>query len=348
MERGKLTNAYLSALCLELNMILNAGMTVTEGVEMLLADEGNKNSKMVLEKVLKNLDGGVSLSAAMKAVGYFPAHMINMMEIGEKTGRLVDALKALSEHYTRRERLAESIKNATTYPAVLLVMMLAVVMVLIVQVVPIFNDVFERMGTQMSPFALRIMDFGVWFRNGAFLIAVIFCAVLAAVLLVWVIPPLRERVSGGLRNVFGGVGIFGRVSSLHFISSMSMGVASGLTIEDAVSLAASMNTGTRTLSAKYEKCLKLLREGKMLAESLREAEVLTPRDGRLLSLGEKSGMSEFAMAEIARRSDVAVQDEIERAVGRIEPTLVIVTSVIVGVILLSVMMPLMGIMTTIG
>jgi type IV pilus assembly protein PilC len=68
----------------------------------------------------------------------------------------------------------------------------------------------------------------------------------------------------------------------------------------------------------------------------------------MLSLGGQSGMADAAMAEIARRSDRSVQDEISQIVSRIEPTLVIITSVIVGVILLSVMLPLMGIMTTIG
>jgi type IV pilus assembly protein PilC len=153
---------------------------------------------------------------------------------------------------------------------------------------------------------------------------------------------------GFLRNTFGAKGIFGRVASLHFVSAMALGVASGLTVEDSVSLSASINTGTKSLNKKYENCIALLRSGKSLSEAMREAQILSPRDGRLLSLGERSGMNEFAMAEIARRCDRAVQDEIDTLVARIEPTLVIVTSVIVGVILLSVMMPLMGIMTTIG
>ena len=344
----KLTNGYLSALCLEMSMMLTAGMTVHDGMEMLIADEADKNSKHVLDRVVEKLDGGVPLSAAMKESGYFPVHMVNMLEIGERTGRTAETMKALSDHYAGRERLAASIKNATTYPAVLLVMMLAVVMVLIVQVVPIFNDVFERMGAQMTPFALRIMDFGTWFRHASVVIAAVLAGVLLLVLLILAIPALRAGVAAWFRRVFGGVGIFGRVASLHFVSSMALGVASGLPVDEAVSLAASLNNQTKSLNKKYEKCIALLREGKTLAEAMRETKIVTPRDGRLLSLGERSGMSEFAMGEIARRSDQAVQAEIERVVSRIEPTLVIVTSAIVGVILLSVMMPLVGIMTTIG
>ena len=68
----------------------------------------------------------------------------------------------------------------------------------------------------------------------------------------------------------------------------------------------------------------------------------------MLSIGSRSGKSDAAIAEIARRSDLDVRDSIDRIVGRIEPTLVIVSSIIVGIILLSVMLPLMGIMTSIG
>jgi type IV pilus assembly protein PilC len=68
----------------------------------------------------------------------------------------------------------------------------------------------------------------------------------------------------------------------------------------------------------------------------------------MLSIGSRSGKADAAMSEIARRSDLDVQDDIDRIVGKIEPTLVIISSVIVGVILLSVMLPLMGIMTSIG
>jgi type IV pilus assembly protein PilC len=68
----------------------------------------------------------------------------------------------------------------------------------------------------------------------------------------------------------------------------------------------------------------------------------------MLSIGSRSGKADEAMAEIARRSDLDVRDNIDRIVGRIEPTLVIISSVVVGVILLSVMLPLMGIMTSIG
>jgi type IV pilus assembly protein PilC len=98
----------------------------------------------------------------------------------------------------------------------------------------------------------------------------------------------------------------------------------------------------------HRKCVKALEKGKTLSEALCGAGILSLQDGKMLSVGSVSGKADVAMAEIARRSDLDVRDNIDRIVGKIEPTLVIISSVVVGVILLSVMLPLMGIMTSIG
>ena len=348
MGRKQLTNTYMSTLCLEISMLLQAGIGVQHGVVMMLDDEPDNDGKIVLQSLLDGLEKGLNLSDAMREGRFCPSYMVNMIEIGEKTGRLADTLKALSEHYERQERLALSIKNATLYPAVLLGMMIVVVLILIVQVLPIFNDVFERMGTQMSPFAVQLLQFGAWFRGASVVIAVVAAVIFAVAFLVWVIPSVRSGIAKAFKDKWGDSGVFGRVGSSQFVSSMALAMSSGLDVEESISLAASLNSDSKVLSIKYEKCMDLLRNGSKLADALRDAELMSARDSRMLSLGDVSGMGDSAMAEIARRSDRSVQDEISSIVSRIEPTLVIITSVIVGVILLSVMLPLIGIMTSIG
>ncbi|MCL2753873.1 MAG: type II secretion system F family protein [Defluviitaleaceae bacterium] len=348
MKRKNLTNTYLSTLCLEMSMLLNAGITIQHGIGIMLDDEPDKNAQKVLQTLADKLDGGTPLSVAVTQSGYFPSYMGNMIEIGEKTGRLTETLKALSEHYQRQERLANSIRSAVTYPAILLGMMIVVVLILIVQVLPIFNDVLGRMGTQMSAFASRLMDFGNWFRGASIVIAVVTLSIFVIAFLIWVIPSIRNGIIKSFRKRFGAKGLFGRIAAFQFVSSLSLAVSSGLGVEDSIDLAASLNSDNETLSKKYDKCRTLLNEGSNLADALRESEILSVRDGRLLALGDQSGMADSTIAEIAKRSDTSIQDEIANVVGRIEPTLVITTSAIVGIILLSVMLPLIGIMTSIG
>jgi type IV pilus assembly protein PilC len=333
---------------MELAMLLKAGIILSEGVLMLQDDEPDKNGKAVLQTLIDSLDKGAPLSEALRGSSFFPRYMVNMAEIGEKTGRLAETLTALSEYYDRQDRLAASIKNAVYYPVILLIMMITVVLILIIQVLPIFNDVFSRLGTRMSPLATNLMQFGGWLRGVSAFIAIIFGIILLIAFIAFAVPEIREGIVKAYKNRFGHRGIMGKIASSRFTSAMALATASGLDTEEAVEMAATISGGTKAIDEKNEKCVALLRSGGTLANAMRDSEILSARDSRMLSLGSRSGMTDTAMLEIARRGDQTVQEEIGRIVGRIEPTLVIITSLIVGIILLSVMLPLMGIMTSIG
>jgi len=334
--------------CSELAMLLDAGLTVNDSIQVLQDDEPGKDGKAVMQAVLDGLGMGEQFSAALKSSTFFPRYMVHMAEIGERTGRLVETLKALSEYYERQVRLSVTIKNSVMYPAILLILMIVVVLILIVQVLPIFNDVFGRLGTQMSPLAIALMEFGVWLGTASIIIAAIFCAIFIMIILIFIIPSLRNSLGTAFADKWGNRGVFGKIASSRFVFAMTLAMASGLDTADAVDIAAAVSGGSRAVDEKHRRCTELLNAGKPLHEALSGAGILTLQDGKMLSIGSRSGKADLAMAEIARRSDLDVRDSIDRIVGRIEPTLVIISSIIVGIILLSVMLPLMGIMTSIG
>ena len=335
-------------LCKELAMLLEAGMTLHDSLQIMQDDETSKDGKAMMQNLIDALEGGESFATALNGSALFPRYMVHMVEIGEKTGRLVETLEALSEYYDRQSRLSVTIKNSIMYPAILLILMIVVVLILIVQVLPIFNDVFSRLGSQMSSLAVTLMNFGTWLGDAAIVIAIVIAAIFVIAFLAWALQGIRNGLKKAFMNRFGGRGIFDHIASSRFSSAMSLAMASGLDVTEAMDVAFSISGGSKAVDAKHKKCFDLLGAGKSLADSLSGAGILSSQDGKMLSIGSKGGKSDEAMAEIARRSDISVQDEIDRIVGKIEPTLVIISSVIVGVILLSVMLPLMGIMTSIG
>jgi len=348
MSKKTLTNAYLSMLCKELGMLLDAGLTLSDSVQILHDDESGKDGKATMQMLVDELETGVPFSQALRNTCVFPRYMIQMVEIGERTGRLVETLNALSEYFERQSCLSVTIKNSLLYPTILLVLMVVVVLILIVQVLPIFNDVFARLGTQMSPVATTLMDFGQWLGNASVAIATIFFILFITVMVGVLMPEFRKRVSMAFADRWGDRGIFGKIASSRFVFAMTLAMASGLDTADAIDIAADVSGGTKAVDEKHKKCVNLINAGNPLHEALVGADVLSLQDGKMLSIGGRSGKADIAMAEIARRSDIEVRNSIDRIVGKIEPTLVIISSVIVGVILLSVMLPLMGIMTAIG
>jgi len=335
-------------LCKELAMLLDAGLTTSDSIQIMMDDNSGKDAKVLMQTLHNSLMKGETFSTALKESTVFPRYMVYMVEAGEKTGRLVQALNGLSEYYERQTRLSITIKNSVLYPAILLVLMIVVVLILIVQVLPMFNDVFSRLGTQMSPLATRLMQFGGWLGDTAVVIAIVFAAIFVLVLMIIVVPGIRKGLAKAFANIWGNRGVFGKLASSRFVFAMTLSMASGLDTSDAVNIASAVSGGSRPVDEKHAKCMKMLDSGSTLAEALYGAGVLSQQDSKMLSIGSISGKADLAMSEIARRSDINVRDHIDRIVGRIEPTLVIISSAIVGVILLSVMLPLMGIMTSIG
>ena len=348
MKSKTLANSYLAMFCMELSMLIQAGIAFDDGITMLLDDEPDKNGKAVMQSLLDKLNDGSPLSVAIRESGYFPIYMVNMVEAGEKTGRLTQTLTALSDHYNRQERLATSIKNAVVHPFILFAMMVAIVLVLIIQVLPIFNDVFNRLGNQMSPLAVRLMQFGDWLRGVSAIIAGIIAVIIVVGAVVWIVPSIRKSLTDALKDIFGNTGIFGKVASARFVSAMSLAVASGFDIDETLSIAANISGGSKAVDKKNKQCLEMLQSGVSLAEAMYNSQILSARDSRMLALGNRSGMMDSAISEVASRIDRNVQEEIDSIITKIEPTLVITASIIVGIILFSVMLPLMGIMTSIG
>ena len=348
MKSKTLANSYLSTFSMELSMLIQAGIALDDGISMLRDDEPDKTGKAVMQSLLDKLLEGNHLSAAVRDSGYFPRYMVNMIEAGEKTGRLVQTLKSLSEHYDRQERLAMSIKNAVMHPLILFAMMVAVVLILIIQVLPIFNDVFNRLGNQMSPLAIRLMQFGEWLRGVSAVIAGIIAVIILAAAVIWLVSPIRKSVVNGLKNSFGDMGIFGKIASSRFVSAMALAIASGFDIDETLTIATNISGGSKAVDKKHQKCLEMLHDGNALADAMFNSQILSARDSRMLALGSRSGMMDAAISEIAGRIDRNVQDEIDNIISKIEPTLVITASIIVGIILFSVMLPLISIMTSIG
>lgn len=348
MKTRELSVSYISSLCLELSLLMNAGIVPYDGVLMLWEDERDKDSRIVLKSIIDRLADSVPLSTALRGSGYFPDYMVNLTEVGEKTGRLSEALHALSVHYDRKGRMAAAIKNAVLYPVILLIMMVAVVLILIIRVLPVFGEVFTRIGGQMPPLALSLMQFGGWLADASAVIAAIIAVVGVVTFAVYKLHNIRREMMKVLRNKFGGWGIFWDITAARFISAMSMAAASGLAAEEAVELAAVVSGGGEMADKKYKQCKDILHSGGTLAEAMHSSGIISARNSRVLAVGGRSGMTDAAMAEIATRCEQDTQDELERIIGRIEPALVISSSLIAGIILLTIMLPLMGIMTSIG
>ena len=154
-----LSNEEISSLCLELSLLFHAGVGAGDALS-LLAEESDKKYRDFLGNMARQVDDGRSLSQALREAGRFPAYVCGLVEVGERTGKTEEALSALSTYYENRVRLNRRLRSALLYPAVMLGLMLVVIAVLLIQVLPIFDDVYASLGSRLTGVAAGLLTMG--------------------------------------------------------------------------------------------------------------------------------------------------------------------------------------------
>lgn len=342
-----LSHEETSALCLELAMLLHAGMMVGDALS-LLAEESEGEQQALLRAMADRVDEGVGLAAAMERTGRFPAYVRGLVEVGERTGHTEEALRALSRYYDERVRMGRQIKNALLYPAVMLGLMLVVIGVLLIYVLPIFDDVYGALGGRLTGIAGGLLTLGRWLKAamptlwGLLLLAALLAVAFAAA------PPFRAEVTAFWQKHWGDKGVSGQMNSARVAQALAMGMSSGLPLEEALTLAAGLVEDVPAASARCLRCRELLEGGESLGSAMRTSGLLPAGPCRLLEMAQRSGAGDGAMSKIAADLTEESDAALAAKVSRVEPALVLACSVLVGLILLSVMLPLMHIMSAIG
>ena len=338
-----ISNEDIASLCLELSLLFHAGVSTGDALS-LLAEEGDRRG--MLKAMAEQVDSGSTLSAALRESGAFPIYVSGLVEVGERTGRTEEALAALSRYYEDRVRLSRRIRSALLYPAVMLALMLVVIGVLLVRVLPIFDDVYASLGGRLTGVAAGLLTLGQWLEGVMPVLYIVIAVLALLVLLFSAVAPLRRGVVSLWQKTRGDKGVSRKLNNARLAQALAMGMASGLPVEEAVALSAGlMESGAKR---RCENCQKRLESGEGLGEALKKSGLLPARQSRLLELGQRGGAGDASMEKIARDLSEEGEAALDALVSRVEPALVLVCSVLVGLILLSVMLPLMHIMSAIG
>ncbi len=341
--KRKLSNDEIASLCLELSLLLHAGVGTGDALSLLAQEEEHRG---MLSAMAEQVDGGKTLSTALRESGVFPVYVCGLVEVGERTGRTEEALAALSRYYEERVRIGRRVRSALLYPAVMLALMLVVIGVLLVKVLPIFDDVYASLGGRLTGVAAGLLNLGRWIEGAMPVLYLILAGLVLAVLVFGLVGPLRRGVVSLWQKTRGDRGVSRKLNNARLAQALAMGMASGLPVEEAVSLSANLMEGRAR--KRCQECGQRLEKGESLGAALRLSGLLPPRQSRLLELGQHSGAGDASMEKIARDLGEEGEAALDALVGRVEPALVLVCSVLVGLILLSVMLPLMHIMSAIG
>ncbi len=337
--------SYISSFCLSLHLATKAGIPLSEGVLLFANDEVDTALRQTLETAGKDLEIGMPLYEVLRNTELFPSYMVDTIEAGERTGKLEDVLISLSDYYDRQESLRISIKNAILYPSMLLAVIAIVTVVFFVQVLPIFHDVYSQLGAQMGGTATAMLEVGFFMRENSIILWGLVALLAIFVGYVLTSDTRRSKAARSLGRLLGGTEHEVAMSSARFTSVMSMALSSGMDVDESLDMAYNL-IDDATMKSKIDACRDKLAEGEGFGTALAKSEILPLLYTRMVAVGVRTGTMDTVMAEIARRSADEAETRIESIVSKVEPALVIVMSLLVGLILVSVMLPLASIMST--
>lgn len=349
MANKQLESLAISVFCENMAMMLGAGIGAEEAAGLLGEDSTQGSFHDAAKSVQKFLllQGG-TLSEAVAQSGYFPAHVSDMIRVGESAGRIEQTLRSLAGYYASRSRLETKLKSAVLYPLVLLVLMAAILGVLLAKVLPVFAGVYTSLAGDLTS-----SSYG--YIRVAYGIGWLALAVTVLVALVLIAATVASRTSKGLDTLKRMAehlpvlsGIAQQLSLANFTEVLMIYVASGVDVDSAMEAAGKM-VDNEAVAQKVDACRRQMKEkGVGLATAVYEQKLFEPLYGRMLVSGARSGSLEPVLE---RLTDLFSQDarmRIDRAVDRVEPFMSAFLTVTVGIALISTMLPLIGILGSIG
>ena len=229
----------------------------------------------------------------------------------------------------------------------MIIMMLLIIIILVTKVLPLFNQVFGQLGTQMSGFAATLLTLGQSIQKYSFSFIIIIAAVFV---LVFIMMKTAEgkKIWNKFLMAFPPTKAFQRdIAYGRFARGMSLTLASGMKIYTAIDLVDEL-VEHKGVHSQIEKLKGFIVEGSNFSEALNQASIFNHLYSRMIFVGVKSGNVDIVLDKIATYYEEDTDRRLNNFISIIEPTLVISLSFVVGLILLSVILPLMGIMSGLG
>jgi len=345
-KQKDMTPAELSLFFANLELIYHSGLTPADGFDILKKGSQNPAYTAWLDKLYQGSVMGVALSDSLEKAGGIPSYALSMIRIGESTGKLQDTCLSLRDYYIKRDELAQAIRAALVYPLTMVMMVLVVIIVLLVQAMPVFDQVFNQLGLELSGFAGTLLAVGHALRSSALYITAVLVAIIIVLLIIRITPAGKSFFNMLYEKgpLLGDISF--KLSLQRFAFAMATMLRSGLDTDSALRLAESLIENSKVWE-KVHQIRENIQNNMGFKAAIEESNLFPPEEMTLLSMGFRVGADAQVFEEVGDSIAASTERKLDRIIGAIEPTLVGFMCVLVGIILLSVMLPLLGVLSNI-
>ena len=344
-ESRGLSAAELSAFCGQVALILEAGLPLYDGMETLSEAERGSEHGGMYEAASRGVTETGSLYEALKADGSWPDYLVEMTGIGERSGQLERVMRGLEEYYAREDRIRSAVSGAVAYPLALGAMLAVIVLILLLRVLPVFRRVLASMGGGLTDSGSMLMSMGAA-AGWIVLVLTALAAVAVIAAAVMMRTGRREKVLSFARRAFPPLAdVSRRMSASRVGSVLSMMLSGGFPMDEALEMTGHVLSDRQAASA-VERIRRDLNEGQTFADAVGRAGLFDDLHCRMIRMGAGTGREDQVLGKLARLYEEQTEEGVARLVSIIEPTLVALLTVVIGAVLLSVMLPMAGILSS--
>jgi len=325
----------------QFSVMIDAGLPLVQCLEILGSQQENKFFQKVLINTRSSVEGGATLSTAMRSSPkVFDSLYVNMVEAGETGGILDIILQRLSTYIEKNVKLQRAVKSALIYPVGVLTIAGLVIFLLLWKVVPIFATLFAGLGVTLplpTKIVIAMSNFvGSYF--GLLIVAGIIGGIFA--LKAWYGTPTGKYVLDSIILKLPVLGILMRkIAVARFTRTLGTLIASGVPILEGLDITAK-TSGNAVVERALQKVRKALEEGKSLTEPLKESNVFPGMVTQMIAVGEQTGAMDAMLQKIADFYEEEVDSAVKDLLTAMEPIMIVFLGVVVGGVVISMYLPL--------
>ncbi|HUU41373.1 MAG TPA: type II secretion system F family protein [Desulfatiglandales bacterium] len=344
----KVTNKDMVIFTRQFSTMIDAGLPLVQGLTILGEQSENKTFRRMLKQVTKDVEGGSTLADALgKHPKVFDALFVNLVAAGEVGGILDTILQRLATYIEKAEKLKSQIKGAMTYPAVVVGIAVIVIGVIMIFVIPVFQDMFSSFGKALpvpTQIVVNMSNFSK--KNVHYMIG-------GLILFVWLFRRYRSTTSGkrNIDSIMLKLPIFGdlikKVAVARFTRTLGTMISSGVPILDALEITAKTAGNVIVEEVIYD-ARSSIAEGQTIAEPLSETDIFPGMVTQMISVGESTGALDAMLDKIADFYDDEVDATVSAMTSMLEPLLMLFLGGSIGGLVVAMYLPIFQMAAAMG
>lgn len=337
---GKVNLKALAVMCSQFAIILTAGMPAAKCVELIADQTSDKKLRKILIGVAKDVTAGNGLADSFENAdkNAFPNTFFETVRSGEQSGTVDNVFKNLSAYYEKLYKNRQKVSSALSYPMFVLGVAIVVVIVIMVKVIPTMTSIFKDLGGELPLPTRLLISMSNFFKHNILFI-LLGAAAAAVVFLSWIRTDEGRLRWNGLKlkvPVFGNIGLLNAAG--QFANTMSTLLASGLSVPRALEVTAK-TMDNYMLAVETAKMVTGLEEGRRLGSCMRERNCYPRTLNEMCAIGEETGELEETLKTIGAYFDNEAEHATQKAISKLEPTILVLMAVVAGFIVISVYLP---------